>query len=150
MSATRAAAAPTDARNTDFLDLLRRDLTHATAATLVRDRATLTSHLGLDPATLAAGHEPVTVTYELTTIHDRRWLVRRQSPRAGVTDNAQRWTELICPDITAFSIRPAGGVAGIAPPADQRDAPKGTLPAIVTLHTERANAAPLDQTLVIR
>jgi hypothetical protein len=153
MGATRAVAAQANAADTgraELIDLLRRDLTHATAATFARDRATLTSHLALDPATLAASHEPVSVTYELATIHDRRWLVRRQSPRNDATGSAPTWAELICPDVVSFSIRAAGGPAVVALDASERDTPKGTLPGIVTVHLERSNAPSLDQTLVLR
>ena len=89
----------------DLLDTLRRDLTNASQVTFQADGITLVSHASLDPADLTLGHQPATVAYALTTLHGRTWLVRRQSPRDTLSNTAP-FAELLCPDVTIFSIRP--------------------------------------------
>ncbi len=151
LGASRAALArqaDVGAWRADLLDTLRRDLTNASQATFARDGVTLIGHGALDPVTLEFGHEPVTVVYGLATIHDRRWLVRRQAPRGGLS-NQPAWVELLCPDITGFTIRPAGGL-GIVPIDPAQGGGKAGVPAIVTLLIEGANGSVMNETLVLR
>ena len=70
----------------DLVDTLRRDLTNAAGCDFRQNGMTLVGHGSLDRATLAHGNEPVTVVYGLAVIHGRRWLVRTQSSRAGVSN----------------------------------------------------------------
>src|SRR5689334_23223354 len=85
IAASRAALArqaDAPAWRADLLDLLRRDMTNASKVIFAPNSMTLTAaHGALEPATLEFRHEPVTVVYGLSQIHDRPWLVRRQSPR---------------------------------------------------------------------
>jgi prepilin-type N-terminal cleavage/methylation domain-containing protein len=111
---TAADAAPWQA---DLVEHLRWDLTNATEGAAEPNRLRLTGHGSLDRATLAPGHDPVTVTYALERLGGsagnrtggggggRTWLVRRQSPRGGLT-NERGWSELVCPDVTGFAVEP--------------------------------------------
>jgi hypothetical protein len=109
---TRAALArqpETGFWRADLLDMLRRDLSNATAVRYEAGGVTLTGHGALNPATLAPTDEPVTVTYGIATIAGRSWLYRLQTPRAGVA--RRPWRELVCADVTEFSVRPAATAA---------------------------------------
>jgi hypothetical protein len=151
LGASRAALvrqADAGAWRSDLLDTLRRDLTNAAQVTFAKDGVTLTGHGALDPVTLEFGHEPVTVVYRLATIHDRRWLVRRQAPRDGLSTQAA-WAELLCPDVIGFTIRPAGGL-GIVPIDPAQGGAKAAMPAVVTVVLEGANGQVMNETLVLR
>jgi hypothetical protein len=128
-----------------MLDQLRRDLTNATAAAFARGSMTLTSHESLDPATLNSSHEPVNVTYEVASIHGRRWLVRRQTSR---TAGESRLTELVCPDVAAFTVRPAGLTPAVQ--SDQREVLKGAVPSVVTVELRGVSGSKTTRTLVLR
>jgi hypothetical protein len=143
-----ARQADLGAWRSDLINTLRRDFTNASQATFARDGVTLTGHGALDPVTLEFGHEPVTVVYGLATIHDRRWLVRRQSPRDGLS-NQPAWVELLCPDITGFTIRPAAGLGVVRIDPVQAGARAG-VPAVVTVLLEGANGPVMNETLVLR
>ena len=125
----------------DLLDTLRRDLTNASQVNFRSDGITLVSHASLDPADLTLGHQPVTVVYGVTTLHGRTWLVRRQSPRDTVSNTAP-FAELLCPDVTAFSIRPA-----TAPVAAVDAVP---VPPVVMVSIDGPSGTVLHQTLVLR
>jgi hypothetical protein len=104
---TRAAMAKqpeTGFWKADLLDTLRRDLSNSTAVRYEAGGVTLTGHGALDRATLAPTDEPVTVTYGIATLAGRSWLYRLQTPRAGAT--RRPWRELVCADVTDFSVRP--------------------------------------------
>ena len=92
----------------DLLDTLRYDLENATAASFGPDKIVLTGHGSLDRNSLVRRHQPVpvTVSYFLTTIHGHRWLVRSQLRRDSLTAEP-RWSELICADVSGFSVKPA-------------------------------------------
>ena len=100
----------------DLLDTLRRDLANATAVRIDAGRVEITGHRSLDRHTLAAADEPVTTVYELAGPAGRASLVRRQSPR-GVPTNEPAWTELLCADVSEFSLQPvaAGRIAFVRP-----------------------------------
>jgi hypothetical protein len=109
---TRAAMArqpETGFWKADLLDTLRRDLSNSTAVRYEAGGVTLTGHGALDRATLAPTDEPVTVTYGIATIAGRNWLYRLQTPRAAAA--RQPWRELVCADVTDFSVRPVATVA---------------------------------------
>ena len=100
----------------DLVENLRWDLLNAEDATAERGRVVLVGHGSLDRATLAPLHRPVTVVYALERIGGRTWLVRRQTPRGGLT-NERGWSELVCPDVKEFtveSVQPEGSAAGAA------------------------------------
>jgi hypothetical protein len=151
IGASRAALArqaDVGAWRADLLGLLRRDLTNATKVSFRPDSITLTGHGALDPETLEFRHEPVTVVYGLSVIDGRHWLVRRQSPRDGLS-NAPPWAELVCPDVTEFTLTrvsstPAGAMTA-APSSMPEDVP-GT----VTLLLVGPQGALMNQTLVLR
>jgi hypothetical protein len=96
---------PHAAWKADLLDTLRRDLANATEVRVGRDEVEITGHGSLDRQTLAAAHEPVTVVYGLVGPAGRASLVRRQSPRGGVT-NDRAWSELVCANVSRFSLEP--------------------------------------------
>jgi hypothetical protein len=109
---TRAAMAKqpeTGFWKADLLDTLRRDLSNSGSIRYELRGVTLTGHAALERATLAPTDEPVIVTYGITTIAGRNWLYRLQTSRAGVARRS--WRELVCADVTEFSVRPAGPVA---------------------------------------
>ena len=132
----------------DLLDLLRRDLTNASKVSFRPDSITLVGHGALDPGTLAFGHEPVTIVYGLSVIDGRHWLVRRQSPRDGLS-NAPAWAELVCPDVNGFTVRRAGsgpaGAISSAPSAMPED-----VPASVSVLLTGPDGLVMNQTQVLR
>ena len=87
----------------DLVEHLRWDLLNAAEVTAERNRVVLAGHGSLDRATLSPGHLPVTVVYALERLGGRTWLVRRQSPRGGA-GREPGWSELVCPDVTAFGV----------------------------------------------
>jgi prepilin-type N-terminal cleavage/methylation domain-containing protein len=103
---TRAALAQKGdpAWKSDLVDLLRRDLSHATAVRLEPGRLTVSGYGALDRLTRAAGHEPVTVVYEL----DRARLVRRQMPR-NESAGEPAWSEIVCAGASRMSVEPMQG-----------------------------------------
>jgi hypothetical protein len=171
---TLASHAGAAAWRSDLLDTLRRDLVNSSQATFQKDQMTLTGHAALDRATLALHHQPVTIVYGLATIHGRTWLVRRQSSRDG-SSNQGVWAELLCPDITGFTVKgwaTASAVGArffskganpetIAPPpingsatlvtVDLAKGPaKETVPAVVSISLEGPAGPVMNETVVIR
>jgi len=154
LGASRAAVAATSGNGAtvrgDLLDTLRRDLAGATQVSFRANGMTLTGHGSLDRATLLARQEPVLVDYGLVVIGGRRWLVRRQGPRDGLS-RAPAWTELVRPDVVGFSVRPAA-VAGVV--ADVGNGPgdstKQDVPAAVTIRFEDAAGVVSTETVVVR
>ncbi len=114
----------------DLVENLRWDLLNAEEATAERGRVVLVGHGSLDRATLAPGHRPVTVVYALERLGGRSWLVRRQSPRGGLT-NERGWSELLCPDVTAFSVE------SVQPPDPAARAARGGRPQPFPLASSR-------------
>ena len=133
----------------DLLDTLRRDLSNATAADFRQDGITLVGHGALDRATLAHIHEPVTVIYGLSVIHNRRWLVRTQSPRGGLSNEAP-WSELLCPDVSAFTVQPATSI--VLAPVDpaENGTPDKNVPAVVSVWIDEPTGRVVNETLVLR
>jgi hypothetical protein len=140
----RSDHGPAASWRADLLESLRWDLTNARSAVFEPDRLTLTGHGALDPATLAPGHEPVTVVYETDSLANRPWLVRRQSARGGGGSVGRPWSELLCPDVVAFSVEPS--VGGLPAPAA---APRA-VPAAVRVRVEWRSGPPTDQLIVLR
>lgn len=146
-----ASAAPAEAQvwRADLLDLLRRDLAGSTGARFGESALTLTGHAGLARDTAAARDEPVVVRYVLVSLHGRNWLVRRQTARAGRA-GAAAWTELVCPDVVRFSVRPGATLSERAETgvvARDSDQP---IPASVVLRLELAGERPVEEVLVLR
>jgi prepilin-type N-terminal cleavage/methylation domain-containing protein len=132
----------------NLLDTLRHDLCNASTASFRQDGITLAGHGALDRNTLAHGHEPVTVTYGLTTIHGRRWLVRSQARRDGASN--EPWAELLCPDVSAFTAQPAGSIV-LAPPDSSQDGPPiAAVPPAVSVWVDGAGGRIVNETLVLR
>jgi hypothetical protein len=133
----------------DLLDSLRHDLANATTASFRPNCITVAGHGALDRNTFARIHEPVTVVYGLATIHGRRWLVRRQTPRDGLS-NEPGWSELLCADVTAFNVQPAG--ATILAPLDIAGdgAPNETIPPVVTVWLDGPGGRIMSETLVLQ
>jgi prepilin-type N-terminal cleavage/methylation domain-containing protein len=111
---TRMALSRSEARHpgaiqtpwkSDLLDSFRWDLGNATERKLQWNRITLQGHGSLDRSTLAAGHDPVTVMYLLERRAGRSCLVRWQARRTGL-ENVDDWSELVCADVSAFSVEP--------------------------------------------
>ena len=148
---TRAAMARRggdEAWKADLLETLRRDLVNATGIRYDGGRVTLTGHAALDRATLAPGHEPVAVTYGVRSVGGRGWLFRRQAPRDGFSAGPA-WEELVCPDVTGFSLRPATTLQAAALTAKGPDEPQPLPPAVV-VEMQGPSGRVLEQTLVIR
>jgi hypothetical protein len=151
IGASRAALArqaDVGAWRADLLDLLRRDMTNATKVSFRPDAMALTARGALDPGTLEFRHEPVTVVYGLSVIDGRHWLVRRQSPRDGLS-NSPAWAELVCPDIASFTMRrmsgtPAGAI--IAAPSGMPE----DVPAAVTVSLLGPDGVLMNETVVLR
>jgi prepilin-type N-terminal cleavage/methylation domain-containing protein len=126
----------------DLLDTLRRDLTNASLVSFQAGGLTLVSHASLDPGDLTLGHQPSTVVYGLTTLGGRSWLVRRQSSRDTLSSTAP-FAELLCPDVTAFSVRPATALVTTADAVP--------VPPVVTVSIDGPSGSIVDdQTLVLR
>lgn len=119
-SAAEHASAAQDPWKSDMLDMLRWDLANSTERKLEPGRVTLTGHGSLDLRTLASGHMPVVVTYEFERRGGRGFLVRRQA-------GEQAWTELLCADVTGFSVEQASRARGNAPARVRVDGTRGTL-----------------------
>ena len=140
----------------DLLDGLRRDLTNSTGLDVLRDGGiVLTGHAALDRSTLAPVHEPVVVKYGLMSVHGRGWLYRRQWQRNGFSGSSP-WQELLCPDVVAFSVRPAVSVTTplVVPPATQNaggvDEVLPPVPPAVVVRLEIADGRVWEETLVVR
>jgi prepilin-type N-terminal cleavage/methylation domain-containing protein len=100
----------------DLLDAVRWDLANADTAKFEADRIVLTSHGSLDRRTLAPSHQPVTVTYSIERRgrSDGGYLVRRQVPRGGAT-NDRGWSEVVCAGVSRFGLEPlqSAGLLGL-------------------------------------
>jgi hypothetical protein len=148
---TRAAMAKqgeVGAWRSDVIDAIRHDLSNSTRARFDPDRVTLTGHAALDRGTMAAAHEPVTVTYGFVTVAGRGWLYRRQAPRDGVSDQPA-WRELLCPDVTGFTVRPVTPIQGWDVPAGEEDAARPVPPAVVVQIDGPAGRL-FDETIMLR
>lgn len=137
----------------DLLDTLRRDL--AGAATIRYDEGgvvVLSGHTSLDRATLVPGDGPAVVRYEVVTVHGRRWLCRRQSPRDGFAGGGAGWTELLCPDVTGFSLRPVAGPLTPAPAAPLvKDSAEGQpVPPAVVVRVDSGGVPVVERVLTVR
>jgi hypothetical protein len=147
--ATLARHSDAGAWRSDLLDLVRRDMTNASKVTFRADGMTLTGRAALEAGTLELRHEPVTVVYGLSVIDGRAWLVRRQSPREGLS-HAPAWAELVCPNVTGFVVRRASSIPGangtdlvaLGLPQD--------VPAAVTISLTGADGAVMNETVVLR
>ncbi len=145
---TRAAMAKqpeTGFWRADLLDTLRRDLSNSDAIRYEAGGVTLIGHAALDRATLAPTDEPVTVTYGITTLAGRSWLYRLQTPRVGPA--RRPWRELVCADVTDFSVRPAVTVA-LPVATESRDAQP--LPAAVVVEVAGPGGVHIRETMVLR
>ena len=113
----KESAAAHEPWKSDLLDMLRWDLANATERRLEPGRVTLAGHGSLDRRSLAAGHEPTAVIYELERRGSRSVLVRRQI-------DARAWSELLCADVTAFTVEPLRAMrTGFGAPRLRNDAP---------------------------
>ena len=126
---------------TDLVETLRRDLSNASQITFGPDSVTLINHASLDSLDVTLGHQPVTVVYGLSTLHGRRWLVRRQSSRDS-SASPSAFAELLCSDVTSFNIHPAGAIAASRTPVP--------VPAILIVSINDSSGSIVDQTLVLR
>jgi len=133
----------------DLLEMLRYDLSNATSVSFRSDGMTLSGHGALDRNTLVRRHEPVTVNYELANIHGRNWLVRSQAWREGWSSEP-RWSELLCPDVSGFMVRPASvsdvPQAGIS---RQQNAYQ-SVPSVVSVVLNGTDGQITTETLVLR
>ena len=145
---SRAAMArqPDSAWRANVLETLRLDLGHSTGVRFQPDGITLTGHAGLDPLTLAPDHQPVSVTYGITTLAGRSWLYRRQAPRAG--SGRQQWRELLCVDVTTFSVRPVNAAADRAEAGG--DPEIEPLPPAVVVEIAGPAGGPARETVVLK
>jgi type II secretory pathway component PulJ len=133
----------------DLLDLLRRDMTNASKVSFRPDGMMLTGHGALDAGTLEFRHEPVTVVYGLSMIDGRSWLVRRQTPREGLS-HAPAWAELICPDVTGFVVRRVSSTPGANGSSLATLGMPEDVPAAVTLSLTGADDVVMNETVVLR
>lgn len=148
---TAAGPAPWQA---DLVEIIRWDLFHATDGTAEPNRLRLAGHGSLDRATLEAAHRPVTVVYALEQLGGRTWLVRRQSPRGGMT-NERGWSELVCPDVIGFAVEPveAPPPPGILRRIRRRPSGPATVDTStrsVRLRVDGASGPVIDQVVVLR
>jgi prepilin-type N-terminal cleavage/methylation domain-containing protein len=125
----------------DLVETLRRDLTNASQITFGPDSVTLVGHGSLDPIDVTLGHQPVTVVYGLSSLHGRRWLVRRQSSR-DTGSNQTAFAELLCGDVASFNIRPAGAIPVSSMPV--------SVPASLIVSISNSDGPIVDETLVLR
>jgi prepilin-type N-terminal cleavage/methylation domain-containing protein len=140
--AALARQADNGAWKSDLLGTLRRDLINSTSVDFHRDGITLTGHSSLQHTTLAYEHAPVTVSYGLATIHGRRWLIRTQSARGGLS-NESGWTELVCPDVDGFTVKSASLVAPVGVEG-------AIIPPVVSVIVDGPTGRVISDTLVVR
>jgi hypothetical protein len=132
----------------DLLDALRRDLVNSSGIRYEANAVTLTGHAALDPLTLDPVHEPVVVTYGVTTRANRTWLYRRQAPRDGFR-GSPAWSELLAPDVARFTLRPATDLpVATGPPTREGDAPP--VPRAVLVELDGPAGRLIAKTLVVR
>jgi len=133
----------------DLVDTFRRDLAGSTGVRYGTNALVLTGQAALDRRTVAPRDEPVTVSYGLTSLHGRTWLIRRQASR-NARSNEGSWMELLCPDVVGFSVRPVDAEVGMGGLLNEpADAPR-SVPACVVLRIETAGEMPVEETLVLR
>jgi hypothetical protein len=147
--AVLARHADAGAWRADLLDLVRRDMTNASKVTFRDDGLILSGRAALDAGTLELRHEPVTVVYGLSLIDGRSWLVRRQSPREGLS-HAAAWAELICPDVSGFVVRRASSTPGVNGSSLAVLGMPEDVPAAVTISLAGADGAVMNETVVLR
>lgn len=126
----------------DLLETLRIDLSNSTAVSFRNNGIMLTGHCALQQSTLAYDHLPVTVNYAIVNIHGRTWLVRTQEPR-GAPSNESGWTELVCPDVSGFSMKSASLISSAGVEG-------AVVPPVVSVVVDGSGGRILDDTLVIR
>lgn len=131
----------------DLFDTIRRDLSNSAQANFRPDGMVLIGHGAIDPATMSTIDQPVTVTYRLADVDGHCWLVRTQAARGGPTD-APAWSELLCPDVAAFTVRPVGGLADATTAAGANA--NQTVPAVVLVRLDETSGPPVTETLVLR
>ena len=146
----RAAAANVAPWREDLIETLRRDLGGAAGLRYVPNGVVLAGHAALRRASLAPADEPVTVSYGLTEIHGRTWLCRRQVARDGYPGGDEPWTELVCPDVTAFEVTPATTAAVTLDAAAQAKSEFQPVPAAASVRVTLADRSVLEQVLVLR
>lgn len=133
----------------DLLDTVRQDLAGSTGIRYGNNAVFLTGHAALDRETLAPRDEPVMVSYGIALLHGRTWLTRRQAAR-NARGGEGSWMELLCPDVTAFSVRPGAAEFGAGTPPVQAAGDWQSVPASVVLRIEAAGQATVEETLVLR
>ena len=151
------AAGPSDAWKADLLDTLRRDLANARDVRPEGGRLVITGVGSLDRDTLSPGHDAVTVVYELRSLAGREWLVRHQSPAPGDSSGGAGWTELLCPDVSAFAVEVQARRAAPAQASEpsrakprRRAAPRGGVPARLVVRLTGPGGLRLDEVIVGR
>lgn len=150
----RDAAAHTAPWQADLVENLRWDLTNTVEGTAEPGRLRLSGHGSLDRATLDSGHRPVNVSYAIEQLGGRPWLVRRQSPRGGLT-NERGWSELVCPDVASFVVEPVDAADPVWAKIGVRRPPRApmTLDAsirAVRLRVDGIAGVIVDQVVVLR
>ena len=134
----------------DLVNTLRGDLSGATGVRYAPNGIVLATHAALRPGSLVPADEPVTVTYGLTEIHGRSWLCRRQAARAGFSGAGEPWTELLCPDVTAFELTPAAAALVQVDPAASAKSDLRPVSAAASLRVTLADGSVIEQVLTLR
>jgi hypothetical protein len=86
----------------------------------------LTGHGSLDRASLGVAQQPVTVVYRLERRGSTNCIVRHQSPRGGVSNEAG-WTEVVCANVIGFELSSAGAGGNDATTRVRIDGPAGRM-----------------------
>jgi prepilin-type N-terminal cleavage/methylation domain-containing protein len=140
--AALARQADNSAWKSDLLETLRRDLINSIAVSFRANGITLSGHSALQQNTLACDHLPVTVNYGLVNIHGRSWLVRTQAPRGGLS-NESGWTELVCPDVSTFTVKSASLISPVGVEG-------AVVPPVVSVVVDGPGGGMISDTLVVR
>lgn len=85
------------------LELVRWDLSNARFVRAGEDELSLYGYNAFDAQTLAPVHRPVRVVYRIRRAGGRGWLVREQT-NLDVSNNRNRWTQLVCPDVSTLQL----------------------------------------------
>jgi type II secretory pathway component PulJ len=129
--------------------LIHQDLLNATAVHPEQNRLVLEGHCGLDEQ-MERVHLPVMVVYELNEIGDRKWLVRRQTPRQA-DEHAAELMELVLADVEGFEVQvveePESSIGSAMPAARRPQMPSRVQ---VTMESSDPARQPVEQTIVLR
>ena len=131
-------------------ELIRADLAGSQRLEPWGNGFSLNGFASIDSASLAPGHRPVRITYQILKIGNESSLVRTQES-LDVLSNRNTDAQLVCDEVAAVSIRPVVTGRPATRPADPSGA-RSTVPQAVRLilTPARTNRPPLMKVLCLR